>query len=195
RASQSRISQSIRGYTPHYASLEQIRGAGTDERSDIYSLGATLYHLLTGVMPPDALTRMAAGMMGERDLLQPVTELNPAVPGRVSDVIKRAMAQQPDKRYASASMMRQALRNACRNLPVPHLPRSPTLMNDWATGFNDAPSVSEISSVIIPLDQHRPQEGWQTAQDETATRQAKANKASSAKRRPRRMRSVWYAVL
>src|SRR5262249_60896040 len=43
---QSQASQSIRGYTPNYASLEQIRGTGTDARSDIYSIGATIYHLL-----------------------------------------------------------------------------------------------------------------------------------------------------
>ena len=80
-------SQSLRGYTPHYASLEQIRGSGTDERSDLYSLAATLYHLLTGVMPPDAMTRMAAEMMGERDLLRLASELNSAVPARVAEVL------------------------------------------------------------------------------------------------------------
>lgn len=47
-------SRSVRGYTPVYASLEQIHGHGTDARSDIYSLGATLYHLLTGIAPIDA---------------------------------------------------------------------------------------------------------------------------------------------
>ena len=42
-------SRSVRGYTPVYASLEQIHGHGTDPRSDLYSLAATLYHLLTGI--------------------------------------------------------------------------------------------------------------------------------------------------
>ena len=51
---QSQVSQSIRGYTPNYASLEQIRGTGTDARSDIDSIGAMMYHLLTGEMPQDA---------------------------------------------------------------------------------------------------------------------------------------------
>ena len=41
--------QSIHGYTPIYAPLEQIQGSGTEARSDLYSLAATLYHLLTGV--------------------------------------------------------------------------------------------------------------------------------------------------
>ncbi len=186
---------SIRGYTPHYASLEQIRGAGTDERSDIYSLGATLYHLLTGVMPPDAMTRMAAEMMGERDLLQSPTELNPAVPRRVSEVIKRAMSQQPDKRYATAAMMRQSLRNARRNLPVTNFHRTPTLVNEWAGSFDNPVKVAEINSVIIPLGQSGPD--WQTAGSKLASPQTVTKKSSSAKkqaRQARRMRSVWYAV-
>src|SRR6185369_10535719 len=52
-------SASIFGYTPNYAPLEQVQGLGTDARSDIYALAATLFHLLTNVKPPDALSRAA----------------------------------------------------------------------------------------------------------------------------------------
>src|SRR5512138_2085700 len=48
-------SSSILGYTPGYAALEQIQGTGTDPRSDLYSLAATLYILMTGAAPPTAL--------------------------------------------------------------------------------------------------------------------------------------------
>jgi serine/threonine protein kinase len=62
--------KSLHGYTRAYASLEQIQGTGTDPRSDLYSLAATLYHLLTGESPPDAVTRAAALVNGQPDLLR-----------------------------------------------------------------------------------------------------------------------------
>lgn len=124
---QPQDSQSIRGYTPNYASLEQIRGTGTDARSDIYSIGATLYHLLTGEMPQDAMTRIAAMLMGHRDPLRLINELNPEVPLVVAQVIEKAMTPHPDKRYPTAAIMRQALRNASRNIPTSNLHRVPTL--------------------------------------------------------------------
>ncbi len=100
---------SIFGYTPNYAPLEQIQGLGTDSRSDLYSLAATIYHLLTATKPPDALTRAAALVNGQPDPLLLATDLNPAVAAEVSKVLEQAMAQNRDQRFASASEMRKAL--------------------------------------------------------------------------------------
>ena len=100
---------SIFGYTPNYAPLEQIQALGTDSRSDLYSLGATLYHLITGVKPPDALTRAAAIVNGQADPLLKASEVNPAVAPAVDDVIGKAMAQNREQRYATADDMRKAL--------------------------------------------------------------------------------------
>jgi serine/threonine protein kinase len=109
----SRVSTaSIFGYTPNYAPLEQIQGLGTDPRSDIYSLAATLYHLLTGVKPPDGLTRAAALVNGQPDPLQPANELVPSIGGAVSAVLQRAMAQNRDQRYPNAAAMRTALQTS-----------------------------------------------------------------------------------
>src|SRR6476619_513191 len=100
---------SIFGYTPNYAPLEQIQALGTDSRSDLYSLGATLYHLMTGVKPPDAVTRAAALVNGQPDPLVKASDLNPTVATEVSKVLEQAMAQNRDQRFASASEMRKAL--------------------------------------------------------------------------------------
>src|SRR5438128_9996983 len=62
-------SASIFGYTPNYAPLEQVQGLGTDARSDLYALSATLFHLITNVKPPDALSRAGAIVNGQSDPL------------------------------------------------------------------------------------------------------------------------------
>jgi serine/threonine protein kinase len=127
---QSQVSQSIRGYTPNYASLEQIRGTGTDARSDIYSIGATMYHLLTGEMPQDALTRIAAILMSQPDPLKSIASMNPEVPAAVAQVIEKAMAAHPDQRYSSAAAMRQALRSVASSAPPASLHRAQTLTDE-----------------------------------------------------------------
>jgi eukaryotic-like serine/threonine-protein kinase len=101
-------SASIFGYTPNYAPLEQIQGLGTDTRSDLYALGATLYHLMTGVKPPDALTRAAAIVNGQPDPLVRASEANPTIAPEVDHVLSKAMAQNRDQRYPHASEMRKA---------------------------------------------------------------------------------------
>lgn len=102
-------SASIFGYTPNYAPLEQIQGLGTDSRSDLYALSATLYHLMTGVKPPDALTRATAFVNGQPDPLQPAHEVNSSVPASSAGILQKALSQNRDQRYSSAADMRRAL--------------------------------------------------------------------------------------
>lgn len=104
-------SASIFGYTPNYAPLEQIQGLGTDARSDIYALSATLYHLMTAVKPPDALTRAAALVNGQADPLTPANEINGSTGPEVASVLARAMSQNRDHRFPTAAAMRVALKD------------------------------------------------------------------------------------
>jgi serine/threonine protein kinase len=108
----SKVYRSVRGYTLNYAPLEQIQGTGTDPRSDLYGVAATFYHLITGVAPPDALTRATALVEGRADPLQPASELNSQVSSAVSAVLEEALAQDRNKRPASAAIMRSALKKA-----------------------------------------------------------------------------------
>src|SRR5712691_4682693 len=105
---------SVFGYTPRYAPLEQIQDLGTSPQSDIYALGATLYHLLTGVRPPDALSRAAALVSARPNPLKPANEIYPALGPELAEILSCAMAQNPDERYRSASEFRGALRRLGR---------------------------------------------------------------------------------
>lgn len=104
--------KSIYGYTPNYAPLEQIRNAGTDARSDLYSLAATMWTLLTAKVPPDALTRVGEKEDGNPDPLQSAHEINSQVPLAVSKALNRALAVNRNQRPASAEELRNELRVA-----------------------------------------------------------------------------------
>src|SRR5712692_8800423 len=108
-------SASIFGYTPNYAPLEQVQGLGTDARSDIYALAATLFHLLTNVKPPDALSRAAAIVNGQPDPLAPANQAGGQVSAAVAEALSKGMSQKRDDRYPSAALMREALREAAEH--------------------------------------------------------------------------------
>jgi serine/threonine protein kinase len=103
---------SVFGYSRTYSPLEQIQGTGTDAPSDIFALGATVYHLLTGTEPTNALTRATAILNGEADPLQLANELRPEIPESVASVIHSALALNAQNRFISAKAMRQALEYA-----------------------------------------------------------------------------------
>jgi serine/threonine protein kinase len=104
--------KSIFGYSRNYASLEQIQGTGTDPRSDLYSLAATLYHMLTGQPPEDALTRAMSVLSKKADPLVPASTLNPAVPRGVAGVLQRALDLDAGERPATAADMSEMLRKS-----------------------------------------------------------------------------------
>jgi len=100
---------SVPGYTLSYAPPEQIRGLGTDARTDLYSLAASLWTLLTAKIPPDAVTRLDEKEKGKPDPLQPAHELNERVPAVLSNLIQRTMALNSDNRPASVKDFRREL--------------------------------------------------------------------------------------
>ncbi len=100
----------IRPHTDGYGSPEQQAQNDVSELSDIYSLGATLYMLLTAVIPPNAL-RWESGL----ETLTPAREVNPNVEPYLSLVATRAMSVRPDTRYDSVADFAKAL-----NPPIGH---------------------------------------------------------------------------
>ncbi len=106
------LSASIQGYTPNYAPLEQMRGSGTDARSDIYSLAVTMHCLLSGQMPPDAVSRAIETLSAQPDPLRPLHEVNPSFPRPVSEALQRACSLNQNERPITAQAMREVLRQA-----------------------------------------------------------------------------------
>jgi serine/threonine protein kinase len=99
------------GGTPHFAPPEQLRDEGTDHRSDIYSLAATLYCLLTAVEPPDSLSRASATLKGLPDPLVPAQVLNSQIPAHISRALLQAMSLEREDRPFSILALRRKLRD------------------------------------------------------------------------------------
>lgn len=105
-------SRSVFGYTKGYAPFEQMdeHSEGSDERCDIYALGATLYHLLTGSRPVDAVTRgVLMAKPGGGDPLRSLSEVHPEVPERFSAAISIAMAFDREERFSKVVALRRAM--------------------------------------------------------------------------------------
>ncbi|HEY6230817.1 MAG TPA: protein kinase [Pyrinomonadaceae bacterium] len=136
------------GYTRHYAPLEQIQDQRTDPRSDIYALGATLYHLLTGIKPPDAMVRAAAVVNGGPDPLQPADKIHPAVGPQIAAILNKALAQKPEERYENAGEFREALRRMGRTKETGLVPSR--VSQDSSAGHRGKVHISEITRVRVP---------------------------------------------
>ena len=154
--------KSIFGYSRNYASLEQIQGTGTDPRSDLYSLAATLYHLLTNTPPEDALTRAMDVLSGKPDPLIPANRLAKGIPAGVAGVLQNAMDLNSGLRPESALEMREMLKNyerhehfataapICRPVEIPTLLTQKTRLMPAATHQQDERQ-TEIQTKILPL--------------------------------------------
>ncbi len=135
---------SVVGYTPHYAPMEQIRGTGTNAQSDLYSLSATVYQLLTNNVPPDALTRADSLLSGLPDPLRPINELNKEVTPEVSAVILKGMDIRQDSRHPSAREMQKNLRDAYSRLQTAMSAQTIAFnVNDQQIGFETQTSKPE----------------------------------------------------
>jgi CHASE2 domain-containing sensor protein/tRNA A-37 threonylcarbamoyl transferase component Bud32 len=102
--------------TPSFMSPEQLSASAVTGKSDIYSLGITMYQLLTGTAPfrSDSIPKLMDKIMNEKH--PPVSGIRDDIPVEVDMVLDRALAKDPDDRYPNGRAMALALRDACSTL-------------------------------------------------------------------------------
>ena len=95
--------------TPQYISPEQLTGEELDNRTDIYCLGATFYHLLTGRFPYEGATAVEIARQHLEGTLVPPWQVNPDIPESVSRVVEKMMEKEPANRYQNAGLLAEDL--------------------------------------------------------------------------------------
>lgn len=96
----------------HYISPEQARGGYCDERSDIYSLGITMYEMLTGKVPFDGDNTVAVAVAHINDPLTPPSYYEPEIPVAIEQIVFKCTQKKPQRRYASCMELITDLRRA-----------------------------------------------------------------------------------
>lgn len=99
----------------HYISPEQAKGEQTDLRADIYSVGITMYEMLSGKLPFQGDNAVSIAIMQISDDATPLETVNPSVPEGLVAITAKAMAKEPRQRYQSALEMLQDIEEFKRN--------------------------------------------------------------------------------
>ena len=138
--------------TPGYVAPEQLLGRPADARSDIYSAGAILYEMMTGRAPFEQRDSMGRALASLVQPVRPVAELAPGVPPEVGEAIVKAMAREPDDRFASAAELRDVLARAMadlRNSPTRLLGVPVRAGNAWVRRWS--PAVAAVLAVALVI--------------------------------------------
>lgn len=140
--------------TALYMSPEQIRGEHIDHRSDIYSLGVTLFEMIHGRPPFEADSSMSLMMMHLNNAVPDLRQLQPDAPENLVAVIEKCLEKDPNQRYQTAAEMASALKKVLSGLQgTPASGISPGVVQLHSPTIRQAPhQMAESSTVALPPD-------------------------------------------
>lgn len=151
----------------HYISPEQARGGYSDEKSDIYSLGVTMYEMLTGKVPFAGDNTVSVALLHIQGDFIPIRELEPEIPVSIDKIVQKCMQKKPERRYLSAHDLISDLKKALSDpdgdfvkIPAVLINDSPTIritegeVNQIKTGSKAKPIINDDEEFedIKPVD-------------------------------------------
>ncbi len=170
----------------HYFSPEQARGGYIDEKSDLYSLGITIYEMVTGKVPFDGETPVAVALMHIQEKPARPIDVNPDIPKAVNDIIIKAIKKDLNIRYQSASDMLSDLQRALGE-PNARIAES-NIMEEMPTKKMQA-----VGANIKLMDESEDEGIEDSMYDEISGEGEKVGKAKNAQRKKDRL-SVWLGI-
>jgi serine/threonine-protein kinase len=131
-ASSNTITSNAMG-SVHYISPEQARGGYSDEKSDIYSLGVTLYEMLSGMVPFVGDNTVSVALLHIQGEATPLRQLDPNIPISVDRIVQKCMQKKPERRYLTAGDLIADLKKAIMNPNGDFVKIAPTVIDDSPT--------------------------------------------------------------
>lgn len=129
----------------HYLSPEQARGGYSDEKSDIYSLGVTLYEMLSGKVPFAGDNTVSVALAHIQGEAMPLGELDQTIPLSVDKIVQKCMQKRPERRYHSASELIVDLKKALSN-PDGDFVQIPALVASDSPTINISDDLNKIKN-------------------------------------------------
>ena len=145
--------------TPEYLSPEQGTGAPLDHRTDVYSLGVVIYHMLAGHVPFSGTSPVSVAIKHALEKPVSLQKVDPSISAAVDAVVMKSLAKSPDERYPSAGALAQALHDAITTAPLERTDQALTLADNQAA-----------SGAITPQDSGRPNRYAHRVRPEKASR-------------------------